>query len=43
MRFTDTRHAAYDWQTIGDNAKLVVDTRNVLRAVTGKRDHIVGA
>ena len=38
-----THHAAYDWQMIADNAKLIVDTRNALREVKGKRDHIVGA
>jgi UDP-N-acetyl-D-glucosamine dehydrogenase len=38
-----THHSAYDWQLIADNAKLIVDTRNALRGVKGKRDHIVGA
>jgi UDP-N-acetyl-D-glucosamine dehydrogenase len=38
-----THHSAYDWQMIADNAKLIVDTRNALRAVKGRRDHIVGA
>jgi UDP-N-acetyl-D-glucosamine dehydrogenase len=38
-----THHAAYDWQMIADHAKLIVDTRNALREVKGKRDHIVGA
>jgi UDP-N-acetyl-D-glucosamine dehydrogenase len=38
-----THHKAYDWQMIADNAKLVVDTRNALREVKGKRDDIVGA
>jgi len=38
-----THHAAYDWQMIADSAKLIVDTRNALREVQGKRDHIVGA
>ena len=38
-----TNHAAYDWQVIADNAKLVVDTRNAMRNVTGSRDHIVRA
>jgi hypothetical protein len=28
---------------IADNAKLIVDTRNALRNVKGKRDHIVSA
>jgi len=38
-----THHAAYDWQMIADHAKLIVDTRNALRNVTGRRDHIVSA
>jgi UDP-N-acetyl-D-glucosamine dehydrogenase len=38
-----THHAAYDWQMIADHSKLVVDTRNALRNVKGKRGHIVSA
>ena len=38
-----THHQAYDWQMVADHAKLIVDTRNAMRAVTGPRDHIVGA
>jgi UDP-N-acetyl-D-glucosamine dehydrogenase len=38
-----TNHAAYDWQLVADNAELVIDTRNALAAVTGRRDHIVKA
>src|SRR6185295_14545108 len=38
-----THHKAYDWQMVADHAKLVVDTRNALRNVKGRRDHIVGA
>ena len=38
-----THHSAYDWQTIADHAKLVVDTRNALRNAKGRRDHIVVA
>jgi UDP-N-acetyl-D-glucosamine dehydrogenase len=38
-----THHAAYDWQMIADHSKLIVDTRNALRQVKGKRDHIVAA
>ena len=38
-----THHKAYDWQLIADNAKLIVDTRNATRDVSGKRDHIVRA
>jgi UDP-N-acetyl-D-glucosamine dehydrogenase len=38
-----THHSAYDWQQIASHAKLIVDTRNALRDVSGKRDHIVKA
>ena len=38
-----THHSAYDWQMIADHAKLIVDTRNALRDVRGRRDHIVMA
>ena len=38
-----THHSKYDWQQVADNAQLVIDTRNALRDVKGKRDHIVGA
>jgi UDP-N-acetyl-D-glucosamine dehydrogenase len=38
-----THHAAYDWQLIADHARLIVDTRNALRNITGRREHIVGA
>ncbi len=38
-----THHAAYDWQQIADNAQLIVDSRNALKDVSGKRDHIVPA
>jgi UDP-N-acetyl-D-glucosamine dehydrogenase len=38
-----TNHAAYDWQMIADNARLIIDTRNALRNVKGQRDHIVPA
>ena len=36
-----THHQAYDWQMVADNAKLIVDTRNAMNGVKGKRDHIV--
>src|SRR6266536_4297508 len=32
-----THHQAYDWQMIADNASLIIDTRNALRKVTGRR------
>ena len=38
-----THHAAYDWQMIADNAKLIVDTRNAMRNVETRRDRIVRA
>jgi len=38
-----THHAAYDWQFIADNSKLIVDSRNALRNVSGRREHIVQA
>ena len=38
-----THHDAYDWQLIADHARLIVDTRNAMRSVTGKRDHIINA
>jgi len=38
-----THHKVYDWQMIADHAQLIVDTRGAMRAVTGRRDHIVGA
>jgi UDP-N-acetyl-D-glucosamine dehydrogenase len=38
-----THHKAYNWQMIADHARLIVDTRNALRDVTGSREHIVMA
>ncbi|HLL89367.1 MAG TPA: nucleotide sugar dehydrogenase [Tepidisphaeraceae bacterium] len=38
-----THHKAYDWQLVADHAKLIVDTRNALAHVTGRRDHVVRA
>jgi UDP-N-acetyl-D-glucosamine dehydrogenase len=38
-----TKHAGYDWQMVADHAPLVVDTRNALADVRGRRDHIVKA
>ncbi|HYO09953.1 MAG TPA: nucleotide sugar dehydrogenase, partial [Tepidisphaeraceae bacterium] len=38
-----THHKVYDWQMVADHAKLIVDTRNATRGVSGRRDHIVGA
>jgi UDP-N-acetyl-D-glucosamine dehydrogenase len=38
-----THHSVYDWQLVADNASLLIDTRNALANVTGRRDHIVPA
>ena len=38
-----TNHAAYDWQMIADHARLIIDTRNALRDVTGPREHVFKA
>ncbi len=38
-----TNHSVYDWQLISDHSKLVVDSRNALKNVKGRRDHIVPA
>jgi UDP-N-acetyl-D-glucosamine dehydrogenase len=38
-----THHSVYDWQMIADHSKLIVDTRNALANVQGRRNHIVGA
>jgi UDP-N-acetyl-D-glucosamine dehydrogenase len=38
-----TNHSSYDWQMIADHAKLIVDTRGVMRRVTGNKDHIISA
>ena len=38
-----THHSAYHWQEVADHAQLIVDTRNALKGVKGRRDHIVGA
>ena len=36
-----THHKAYDWQMIADHARLIVDTRNAMAKISGRRDHIV--
>jgi UDP-N-acetyl-D-glucosamine dehydrogenase len=36
-----THHKVYDWQMIADNARLIVDSRNAMANVKGRRDHIV--
>jgi UDP-N-acetyl-D-glucosamine dehydrogenase len=38
-----TAHGAYDWELIGRNARLIVDTRNALAGYRGDRSHIVMA
>src|SRR5258707_6392885 len=38
-----THHSAYDWQLVADHAQLIVDTRNAMKNVKGRRDHIIPA
>jgi UDP-N-acetyl-D-glucosamine dehydrogenase len=38
-----TNHSVYDWQMIANHTKLIIDTRDAMRNVTGRRDHIVQA
>jgi UDP-N-acetyl-D-glucosamine dehydrogenase len=38
-----THHSAYDWQSIADHSRLIIDTRNALKDVKGRREHIVSA
>jgi len=38
-----TAHSAYDWRMIGDNARLIIDTRNALKDYRGDRSRIVSA
>ncbi len=38
-----THHSVYDWEMIGRHAKLIVDTRGVMRGVAGKTGRIVTA
>jgi UDP-N-acetyl-D-glucosamine dehydrogenase len=38
-----THHSGYDWQLVADHSALIVDTRNAMKGVKGKRDHIVSA
>jgi UDP-N-acetyl-D-glucosamine dehydrogenase len=38
-----THHSSYDWQLVADHAQLIVDTRNAMKGVKGRREHIVGA
>jgi UDP-N-acetyl-D-glucosamine dehydrogenase len=38
-----THHKAYDWQMIADHSRLIVDTRNAMKSITGDRDHVVMA
>jgi UDP-N-acetyl-D-glucosamine dehydrogenase len=38
-----TNHASYDWQFIADHGRLIVDARNALAKVSGRREHIVKA
>ncbi|MEW5852222.1 MAG: nucleotide sugar dehydrogenase [Myxococcota bacterium] len=36
-----THHAAFPWQLVADHAALIIDTRNALGKVHGRRDHIL--
>jgi UDP-N-acetyl-D-glucosamine dehydrogenase len=38
-----TNHAAYDWQTIADHARLIIDTRGAMRGLSGPHEHIITA
>jgi UDP-N-acetyl-D-glucosamine dehydrogenase len=38
-----TNHAAVNYQMVADHAKLIVDSRNAMKDVSGRRDHIVKA
>jgi UDP-N-acetyl-D-glucosamine dehydrogenase len=38
-----THHSVYNWQEVADHAKLIVDTRNAMQGVQGRREHIVSA
>jgi UDP-N-acetyl-D-glucosamine dehydrogenase len=38
-----THHSAFDWQMVADHSQLIVDTRNAMKNVKGRRDHIVSA
>ncbi len=38
-----TAHSAYDWNTIGRAAKLIVDTRNAMKDYRADRSHIIMA
>ena len=38
-----THHSAYDWELIGQKARLIVDTRGAMRGVTGATAQIVTA
>ena len=38
-----THHSAYDWHFIGQHARLIVDTRGVMRKVAGVKARVVSA
>ena len=38
-----THHRSYDWPFVAEHAKLVVDTRGVMRSLMDRHDHIVQA
>jgi len=35
-------HSAYNWQEIADHATLIVNKKNALKGVDGRRDQIIG-
>jgi len=41
--FARVRYLSYDWQEIAEHAQLIVDTRNAMKNVQGRRGHIVSA
>jgi UDP-N-acetyl-D-glucosamine dehydrogenase len=38
-----THHSVYDWHRVARCARLIVDSRGVMRHLQGPRDHIIGA
>ena len=38
-----TNHSSYNWQEIAEHSQLIVDSRNAMKGVRGRRDHIIAA
>jgi UDP-N-acetyl-D-glucosamine dehydrogenase len=38
-----THHSSYDWQMVADHAQVIVDTRGVMRHISGRCAHIIQA